>query len=263
MDITELMKQLGFSEADIAEAMHDPQFQALIRSPELLDAFSAPSVAETVQQMQAIFGIQHDAVLPKAEPFDLDAAVSAYDPMPADGADCAFLAAMQRWLSDSLREIPAQDVCMLAVCYEASFDDDGQVQYAIRLGFNTAENAAKNRARFGTEVWCCTNWTDDLFRQMPDAPFAAWRAAHGYDENNDGDGMIGRVYDLAAAAVTALHREQITEQLFGRKVPFIIEGLEFDAMTAVRAVKANGAALFDKQFFADCGVSPDDTDEQE
>jgi phosphoglycerate kinase len=75
---------------------------------------------------------------------------------------------------------------------------------------------------------------------IDDAPFSAWRQSQGYDEENDGDDMIARIYDLAAVAVMELHAEKFTEQKFGRKLPFVIGDFEYDQKTAIRAVKANG-----------------------
>ena len=131
--------------------------------------------------------------------------------------------------------------------------------YDLWLAYNTEKTRAKNREKYGEDVWNWINWTDDHFRTLDDEPFAAWRESQGYDEENDGDEMIGRIYDLAALAVMDLHKEQFTEHRFGKKVPFVIEDYEYSQQTAIRAVKANGSKeLFSPEFYAACGFEPDE-----
>lgn len=279
MDIKEAMRLCGFSEEEIAEALQDPELQEMIARDDVLDALQAAEAAALFRQIGGDAPDPEDAVLfpledtedipedtegmfgifDSAEGFSgasVEAQAAAYDPQPENDADRSFIVALMDWIAASLQEIPARDVCMLGIGYEATFGNDDSVCYTVWLSYNTAQTAAANRARYGSEVWNQVNWTDDCFRTLPDAPFAAWRQAQGFDENNDGDEMITRIYDLAAAAVIELHAAQFTEQRFGRRIPVLIADLEFDPETAVRAVKVNGAACFDAQFFADCGVKP-------
>lgn len=284
MDIRDLIRQFGFGDDDTDEIMQDPQIQSMIAQPELQQALENPQIASLfgkVGGMLAQGGIMPDDVdslLSDADAMggletllgggeydeiDLDEAAAAYQPAAEDAADRKFADALKSWIAQTVQEIPARDVCMLEIGFHAAFDETDQVRYEIWLAYNTEETRWKNRERFGTEVWNWINWTDGQFRLLPDEPFAAWRQSQGYDEDNDGDEMIARIYDLAAVAVTELHSAQLTEQIFGKKIPFIIEDFEYSPQTAVRAVKVNGAELFDKQFFADCGFADDDEEDTE
>ena len=199
-------------------------------------------------------GMEYDEI-------DLDEEVAAYDPAAEDAADRKFLAALKEWIKATINEIPADDVCMLEIGYHVYFEDESleTPRYCIWLSYNTEETKAANLESYGENVWNWINWTDDEFRTLPDEPFAAWREAQGYDEDNDGDEMIDRIYDLAVVAVMELHKEKFTEQRFGKKVPFVIEDYEYYQKTAIRAVKANGGTeLFDQIFFRDCGFSDDE-----
>ena len=195
------------------------------------------------------------------EELDLDEEVALYDPAAEDAADRKFVAVLKEWIKASAAEIPEQDVCAFEIGYHVAFEDASLEKpvYEIWISYNTEKTRAANIERFGENVWNWINWTQETFRTFDDAPFAAWRESQGYDEENDGDEMTERVYDLAVVAVMELHREKFTEQRFGHKVPFIIEDFEYYQKTAIRAVKANGGkALFDKDFFAECGFSDDD-----
>ena len=191
------------------------------------------------------------------ENIDLEEEAALYDPAAEDSADREFVAAIKEWIRASAAEIPEQDVCAFEIGYHTTFEDEAPEQpvYDLWISYNTEKTKAENIRRFGENVWNWINWTGEMFRMMDDAPFAAWRKSQGYDAENDGDEMIERIYDLAVVAVMELHREKYTEQRFGRKLPFIIEDYEYYQKTAIRAVKANGGKeLFDKDFFAECGI---------
>jgi hypothetical protein len=251
-DLQQICGPLGLTPEKVKALMQDPQMQASLQhlssmmeqagiTPGDLQGLRVSGTGECPEREAAAAG------------FDLEAEAAAYQPQPENDADRAFLAALKDWIVQSVSEIPAQDVCMLGIGYEATFGKDDSVCYTVWLSYNTAQTAAQNRARYGSEVWNQINWTDDCFRKLPDAPFAAWRLAQDFDEDHDGDEMITRIYDLAAAAVIELHAAQFTEQRFGRRIPVLIADLEFDPETAVRAVRVNGAECFDAQFLADCG----------
>lgn len=201
-----------------------------------------------------MFGDAYDEI-------DLDEEIFAYQPQAEDAADRAFVAALKKWLKETIAEIPEKDVCAFEIGYHLEFEDEALEHpvYNLWLAYNTEKTRAENRERYGEEVWNWINWTDNQFRTLPDEPFAAWRKAQGYDEDHDYDDEITQhVYDLAAVAVMELHAEKFTEQLFGKKLPFIIEDFEYYQKTAIRAAKVNGKELFDSVFYRDCGFEPDE-----
>ena len=208
-----------------------------------------------MSQMGSLFGgMGYDEI-------DLDEEVEAYEPEAFDSSDRAFVTELKAWLKDALTDIPADDVCMLEIGFHVEFTDETLETpvYDLWLAYNTEKTRAENREKYGEDVWNWINWTDDHFRTLDDEPFAAWRESQGYDEENDGDEMIDRIYDLAALAVMDLHKEQFTEHRFGKKVPFVIEDYEYSQQTAIRAVKANGSKeLFSPEFYAACGFEPDE-----
>ena len=269
--LQDLCGKFGIDPEAVSGLMQDPQMQAMMNSFSGMMAQGGmmPDDAEALAQQAEQMPGGLDGLFEKVsglfgggeteyEEIDLDEEVAAYQPAAEDAADRKFEAALKAWIAQTLTEIPADNVCMLEIGYHAAFDDADQVHYELWLAYNTEEKAAANRERFGTEVWNWINWADDRFRLFPEEPFAEWRQAQGYDEDNDGDEMIARIYDLAVVAVMELHQEHFTEQRFGRKVPFIIEDFEYYQKTAIRAVKANGGtALFDSVFFAECGFEDD------
>ncbi|MBR3448742.1 MAG: hypothetical protein IKH27_13165 [Oscillospiraceae bacterium] len=189
---------------------------------------------------------------------DIDSAVSDYEPEAYDAGDRAFVTELKAWLKDTAADIPADGVCMLEIGYHLVFPGEGaeNVTGELWLGYNTAQTDADNCANgHADERWNIAFWTANRFRLLDQEPLADWYASQGYDlaELDDEDGLKQRIYDLAAVAVTELHREKFTEQHFGKKIPFIIEDYEYNEKTAVRAVKANGKELFDGAFFAFCG----------
>ncbi|MBR6106726.1 MAG: hypothetical protein IKQ39_01830 [Oscillospiraceae bacterium] len=256
-----LMESLGLNSDAVNAIMQqypEIDFNALAAEAAAQGAFGG--MANMFAGMEGMFGeTEYDEI-------DLDEEVARYAPAAEDAADRAFLAALKDWLKTAIGEIPDSDVCALEIGYHAVFGDEALEKpvYLIWISYNTERTKAKNIERFGENVWNWINWTKDEFRTLPDAPFAAWRNAQGYDEENDGDEMIERIYDLAVAAVMELHAEQFTEQRFGRKIPFIIEDYEYYQKTAIRAVKANGGTeLFDSAFFAECGFTDDDEEDAE
>ena len=274
MDIRELMKQFGMEDDAADEIVQDPRLKKLMSFPGMDTAMEKLSgmmtqggmmpddldgIAEQMSGMTGGFGemlagMENLMGGMDMEEIDLDEEVASYDPAAEDAADRAFVAALKAWIRETVEAIPDQDVCMLEIGYHTAFSDAEPdcTFYEVWLAYNTEETARKAREN-GTDPWNFTNWTDGEFRLLPDEPFAAWRKSQGYDEETDED-MGERVYDLAVVAVTELHRERLTEQCFGKKVPFIIEDFEYYQKTAIRAVKANGGTeLFDKAFFADCG----------
>ncbi|MBR4200822.1 MAG: hypothetical protein IKQ91_06045 [Oscillospiraceae bacterium] len=211
---------------------------------------------DVFEKMSEAFGMEYDEI-------DLDEEVAAYDPAAEDAADRKFVAALKEFIKASAAEIPEDDVCAFEIGYHTDFTDETLETpvYNLWLSYNTEKTNAENEEKYGEEVWNWINWTEETFRTMDDAPFAAWREAQGFDEDNDGDEMIDRIYDLAVVAVMELHKEKFTEQRFGRKIPFVIEDYEYYQKTAIRAVKANGGKeLFDKAFFAECGFEDDEED---
>ena len=271
MDFDKLLGNFGIDPDLAAKLMNDPQMQTMMQrvSGMMAQGGIMPDDVETLAQeaeqmpggigglfdhVQGLFGEQ------EYEEIDLDEEVAAYEPAAEDAADRKFAAVLKEWIKDSLNAIPDDDVCMLEVGYHASFDDADPEKpvYTVWLSYNTERTKAQNIEKYGENVWNWINWTADEFRTLPGEPFAAWREAQGYDENNDGDDMIQRIYDLVTVAVMELHREHFTEQRFGHKVPFIIEDYEYYQKTAIRAVKANGGTeLFDKVFFSECGFEDD------
>ena len=122
----------------------------------------------------------------------------------------------------------------------------------IWAAYNTAAQDAANRQN-GVECWNCCNWADNCFDSMEPGAADTWCGAKGLRAEDEYTADC--LFDLLTAAVMRLHGGGITEKIFGKKLPVIIADLESaNEMTAVRAVRANGAELFDDAFFQYCGL---------
>lgn len=191
----------------------------------------------------------------------IDSAVSDYEPEAYDAGDRAFVTELKAWIKETAADIPAADVCMLEVGYHLAFPGEGteNVTGELFLGYNTAQTDAQNCADgHADERWNIAFWTYNFFRLLDEEPLTDWYESQGYDlqaPDNDENELKQRIYDLAVLAVQELHQEHFTEQHFGQKIPFIVEDYQYNQKTAVRAVKANGKELFDKDFFAFCGFA--------
>ena len=286
MDLSKLLGIFSAGEDDIKKMMNDTDMQEMMQSPQMQAFMQNPNITNMLDKaagFAAQGGIMPDDVERMTEEMggigglmsqmgdlfggmgydeiDLDEEVEAYEPEAFDSSDRAFVTELKAWLKDALTDIPADDVCMLEIGFHVEFTDETLETpvYDLWLAYNTEKTRAENREKYGEDVWNWINWTDDHFRTLDDEPFAAWRESQGYDEENDGDEMIDRIYDLAALAVMDLHKEQFTEHRFGKKVPFVIEDYEYSQQTAIRAVKANGSKeLFGPEFYAACGFEPDE-----
>ena len=286
MDLSKLLGIFSAGEDDIKKMMNDTDMQEMMQSPQMQALMQNPNITNMLDKaagFAAQGGIMPDDVERMTEEMggigglmsqmgslfggmgcdeiDLDEEVEAYEPEAFDSSDRAFVTELKAWLKDALTDIPADDVCMLEIGFHVEFTDETLETpvYDLWLAYNTEKTRAENREKYGEDVWNWINWTDDHFRTLDDEPFAAWRESQGYDEENDGDEMIGRIYDLVALAVMDLHKEQFTEHRFGKKVPFVIEDYEYSPQTAIRAVKANGGKeLFSPEFYAACGFEPDE-----
>lgn len=286
MDLSKLLGIFSAGEDDIEKMMNDTDMQEMMQSPQMQAFMQNPNITNMLDKaagFAAQGGIMPDDVERMTEEMggigglmsqmgdlfggmgydeiDLDEEVEAYEPEAFDSSDRAFVTELKAWLKDALTDIPADDVCMLEIGFHVEFTDETLETpvYDLWLAYNTEKTRAENREKYGEDVWNWINWTDDHFRTLDDEPFAAWRESQGYDEENDGDEMIGRIYDLAALVVMDLHKEQFTEHRFGKKVPFVIEDYEYSQQTAIRAVKANGSKeLFGPEFYAACGFEPDE-----
>ncbi len=286
MDLSKLLGIFSAGEDDIKKMMNDTDMQEMMQSPQMQALMQNPNITNMLDKaagFAAQGGIMPDDVERMTEEMggigglmsqmgslfggmgydeiDLDEEVEAYEPEAFDSSDRAFVTELKAWLKDALTDIPADDVCMLEIGFHVEFTDETLETpvYDLWLAYNTEKTRAENREKYGEDVWNWINWTDDHFRTLDDEPFAAWRESQGYDEENDGDEMIDRIYDLAALAVMDLHKEQFTEHRFGKKVPFVIEDYEYSQQTAIRAVKANGSKeLFGPEFYAACGFEPDE-----
>ena len=286
MDLSKLLGIFSAGEDDIEKMMNDTDMQEMMQSRQMQAFMQNPNITNMLDKaagFAAQGGIMPDDVERMTEEMggigglmsqmgslfggmgydeiDLDEEVEAYEPEAFDSSDRAFVTELKAWLKDALTDIPADDVCMLEIGFHVEFTDETLETpvYDLWLAYNTEKTRAENRAKYGEDVWNWINWTDDHFRTLDDEPFAAWRESQGYDEENDGDEMIDRIYDLAALAVMDLHKEQFTEHRFGKKVPFVIEDYEYSQQTAIRAVKANGSKeLFGPEFYAACGFEPDE-----
>lgn len=286
MDLSKLLGIFSAGEDDIKKMMNDTDMQEMMQSPQMQALMQNPNITNMLDKaagFAAQGGIMPDDVERMTEEMggigglmsqmgslfggmgydeiDLDEEVEAYEPEAFDSSDRAFVTELKAWLKDALTDIPADDVCMLEIGFHVEFTDETLETpvYNLWLAYNTEKTRAENREKYGEDVWNWINWTDDHFCTLDDEPFAAWRESQGYDEENDGDEMIDRIYDLAALAVMDLHKEQFTEHRFGKKVPFVIEDYEYSQQTAIRAVKANGSKeLFGPEFYAACGFEPDE-----
>lgn len=186
---------------------------------------------------------------------DIDSTVSDYEPEAYDAGDRAFVTELKAWLKDTAADIPAENVSMLSVGYHLAKPDE-TVRGEMYFGYNTAETDAENCSNgHADERWNIALWTDNRFRLLDEEPLTDWYESQGYDLQalDDENELRERICDLAVLAVRALHQEKFTEQHFGKKLPFIVAGCEYNEKTAVRAVKANGKELFDQAFFTFCG----------
>lgn len=263
-DLQQFFDGLGLDSDALSQMMQNPQMQSLMQNvsgmmtqggimpddvEHLLEDVDTDSM---LGELEGLFGgALYDEI-------DLDEEVAAYNPAAEDAAERAFVAALKDWCRAAIAEIPAEDVCALNIGYHLGYADESCTDPIgdVWLAYNTAETDAKNRAN-GAEAWNFCNWTDEYFRSLDDAPFAAWIQAQGYDLEEDDDELKQRLYDLAAVAVTELHAEHAAEARFGRKIPVIIEDYEYNQMTAIRAAKINGTELLGKDFFAYCGFEDD------
>lgn len=281
MDLGKLMGMFGIDANDAQKITEDPQIQNLMQSPEVQALMQNPNLTDIFSQVSQLVtqgGIMPDDVERMSQNLggmdglmsqvsnlfggmgcdeaDLDEEVEAYEPEAVDAGDRAFVTELKAWLKDALTDIPAKDVCMLNIGYHLSYDADGAPQGDLWLAYNTAQTDAENRAA-NHERWNIARWTEIPFCTLDAEPLIDWMESQGYElETDDEEEMIGHIYDLAALAVMELHKERFTEQRFGTKLPFIIEGYEYNVNTAIRAVKVNGGKeLFDSEFFADCGMN--------
>ena len=295
MDIRDLMKQFGVGDDEIAETMNDPTVQGMMQRPEfqqIMDNPNLTSLLGNVSGMMAQGGIMPDDVDSMMESLggmadmndmggmlsgllggtdydeiDLDEEIEAYQPEPEGSADRKFAAALKKWIAETVREIPEKDVCMLAVNVYDGPDEEDFRYTDIRIAYNTAKQDAENLAE-GKERWDFLNWTRDCFREIPHAPFSEWCISQGYDEESIRDGRVEHILDLAAVTVMELHREHLTEQLFGKKLPFVFASYvydvtDYDQKTAIRAARVSGKELFDRDFYEYCGFEDDDEEAAE
>ena len=280
-----LLKNFGVDLDAVQEAMNDPEAQEQIAAAQN-QMMQAPGFADMLGKLDGIAaqgGIMPDDLDGMLESLGgmagignmlggmgslfgaesggnaLDEAVEEYEPEAYDAGDRAFVTELKAWLKDTLTDIPAGDVCMLAVGYRLAQQGEGAeaVTGELWLGYNTAQTDAENCANGHADArWKIACWTDSRFRLLDQEPLADWYESQGYalSELDDENELIQRIYDLAVLAVTELHRERFTEQHFGKKIPFVIGDDAYDEKTAVRAVKANGGKeLFDQAFFTSCG----------
>ncbi len=254
---------------DVQSAMQNPDMQSVIGdvSGMLTQGGIMPDDVEGLMEkaskidMSALLGSVQNLFGMETEEIDLDEEAAEYEPETADAGDRAFVTELKAWLKDTLTDLPAQDVCMLEIGYHLGYSEDHTPGGDLWLAYNTPQTDTENRAN-SRERWNFTNWTDDCFRSIDEEPLTEWRESQGYDLEEDDDDMTQRIYDLTVLAVMELHKDQFTEQRFGKKIPFIIEDFEYNQKTAIRAVKANGGKeLFDAEFFSACGFEPDETEQ--
>ena len=283
MDLSKLLGMFGAGEDEIENIMGDSQIQEMMQNPQVQAFMQNPNLTNIIgkaAEFAAQGGIMPDDVERMAQDMggmdglmdqmsglfggmgfdeiDLDEEVEAYEPEAVDAGDRAFVIELKAWLKDALTDITAADVCMLEIGYHLGYSEDNVPGGDLWLAYNTAQTDAENRAN-SLERWNFAIWTDNRFRALDEEPLTEWLDSQGYDLEEDDDDLTQRIYDLAVIAVAELHREKFTEQRFGKKVPFIIEDFEYNQQTAIRAVKANGEkALFDQEFFADCGFEDDE-----
>lgn len=251
----------------LSQLAEDPEIQSLISdvrgiiaqngimpddAERMLERVNVGSLAERLQQ---VFG---GMFYEEVDEIDLDEEIAAYNPAAEDASDRTFVAVLKAWFKTVIAEIPAKDVCALNIGYHLGFEDEAcEVPHGdLWIAYNTAETDAENRAN-DKEAWNFCNWTDEYFRSLDDAPFAAWYQSQGYELEEDDEDIKRRLYDLAAVAVMELHAERATEAVFGRKIPVLIEDYEYNQMTAIRTAKANGKELFDTDFYVYCGFEDD------
>ena len=193
--------------------------------------------------------IQREAANEKSS---LDKLLDKYSPEPPNRADRLFIDRMKNWIKTEAAKVK-EDVRVFKVYYELSFknsEDHAPTMDGPELNYCTADEFGSAEEKWNLAFW--DGYCEEVFdREM----FREWLTAKRFDVAEDDEEVSERIFDLAVIAVSELHAEKFTENLFGKKIPFIIGALEGYYMVAVRAAKANGREMFDEEFFSDvCGV---------
>lgn len=188
------------------------------------------------------------------EPGDIAEILAEYDPKPQDDADRELVNELKEWLVSQFKKITEADVYAMGIFYHLAFFEDMTPAGDLSFAYNTEEYYNENIDSFD-ERWNLVDWKEHHLESFDEEKLKKWLAAKGYDLEDDDETISNEIFDLSVIAVSELHGENAVSGHFGRKVPIIMTDYDYYHITAVRAVKANGAEPFDEEFFDYCGCN--------
>lgn len=186
------------------------------------------------------------------EPQDITEMISEYSPAPADNADRQFIDHLKNWLKSMVEQIQDTDVYTMGIIYHLGFQGEEMIPCGDVWFAYSTEAYYQENLRMSGERWNFANWKEHYAGSLEETLLNEWLAAKGLKLEEDDDEIAETIFDLAVTAVSELHEQGVIAGHFGRKIPTIMTNYDYYHMTAVRAVKANGAELFDEDFFDEC-----------
>lgn len=214
------------------------------------DFISEMNESITPEQIAAFGGLMQEYY----EPEDISEILAEYDPNIRDDADREFVNALKEWILSQFEKITEDDVYAMSIFYHLGFLEDMTPVGDLSFAHNTEQYYNENLGSFD-ERWNFVDWKEHHQEAFDDEKLKKWLAAKGYDMEEDDETISNEIFDLSVIAVSELHGENAVSDRFGRKIPIIMTDYDYYYKTAVRAVKANGAELFDEEFFDYCGCN--------
>lgn len=177
---------------------------------------------------------------------DFDEILEKYNPFPEDTADREFIDSLKAWLKKVIFQLAEDDVCVMCICFVMGAGEDVDIE--VCFAYNTESFYRRNRG----ERWNFCNWKEDYMDVLDNRVVHKWlEMKSGFEDETE---LIEKIADLAVITVSEINSENIIYGRFGRKIPVIMTDYEYYYMTAIRAVKANGDYVFDREFFEYCGL---------
>lgn len=180
---------------------------------------------------------------------DFEEVLEKYNPFPEDTADREFIESLKTWIKQIIFRIAEDDIYVMCICFVMGADADEDIE--VCFAYNTESFYNMHRG----ERWNFCNWKEDYMDVLDGSVMKKWlEMKSGFEDENK---VMEKLSDLAVIAVAEINSENIICGRLGRKVPVIMTDYEYYYMTAVRAVKANGYDVFDREFFEYCGLEID------
>lgn len=186
------------------------------------------------------------------EPEDISEILAQYDPKPDNDTDREFVNELKEWITSQFNKITDDDVYVMGILYGVGFNKNDEAIVDLSFSYDTESHYKENLVLFDGR-WNLADFKENYFDTFDTEKLEKWFSAKGLSFEDANDDIMDKILDLAVIAVSELHSENAISERFGRKIPMIMNDLEYYRMTAVRAVKANGAELFDEEFFDCCG----------